>query len=304
MVVIKALYGLGNQMFQYCLFKTYQKKGARVKLDIQDDKKNCSSPLSDNNYNKNGFMLETLFNVKCVYANSFDIKYTTLMPAFGTTKKGVMRVFDNIPTTNYEEGMFSKTEIFNREYQNIKHGYLKGAWQYLSHYQEVIDDVKKDFTFKIPLDQKNSEIAKKIKSTNSVSIHVRRGDYLKYVGLYYSLGKQYYTKAVDIIKQKHGDVELFVFSDDISWCKQNLGFENATYIDGNFGEKNYIDMQLMSLCKHNVIANSTFSLWGAVLNDNEEKTVVSPTHFMKEDRDFVSKMLPEYFVVIDNRDEP
>ncbi len=306
MVVIKIMYGLGNQMFQYCLFKSYQKKGLNVRVDIEGHEKNCMSVFSDNKYNKNGFMLEQLFNVKCEYANSFDVKFARLMPAFGKTKKGIMRLFNTVYTTNYEEAMFSKDEIFSKQYQYLNHGYLKGAWQYTTHYDDVIDEVKKDFTFKLPLDKKNQSLADKIKSSNSVGIHVRRGDYLKYVGLYYALGKKYYSKAIDIIKERENkkEIELFVFSDDIEWCKKNLGFDNATYIDGNFGDKNYIDMQLMSLCKHNIIANSTFSLWAAILNDNPNKTVVAPVHFMKEERDFVSKMMPKEFVLIDNVDEP
>ncbi len=300
MVVIKMTGGLGNQMFQYCLFKTYQKKGVNVKLDITGYGINSIRPFSDERYNQTGYMLEQLFNVKCVYASKNDTLFAKNMPAVFGMKKGVMRAFNTVATTDYKELMFSDDEILEKRYQKLKHGLLFGYWQYPAQYEEVIEDIRKDFTFKTPLDQENEKTAKQILETNSVSLHVRRGDYLNYSDHFYHLGKNYYSNALEIVKQKAGDVEIFVFSDDIAWCKQNLGLEKANYIDGNYGDKNYIDMQLMSLCKHNIIANSTFSLWGALLNDNPEKTVVAPMYFAKKDYDMISKTMPKDFILIDN----
>ncbi len=303
MVVISMTGGLGNQMFQYCLFKTYQKKGVNIKLDVSGYGINSIRPFSDERYNQTGYMLEDLFNVKCVYASKFDRCFAKNMPSvFLGAKRGEMRAFNTVSTTNYKELMFSNEEILSKKYQQLKHGLLFGYWQYPEHYFDVLDQIKKDFCFKNPLDEKNKQTAQKIAATNSVSIHVRRGDYLSYTDHFYSLGKKYYNEALDIIREKNKDIEIFVFSDDVTWCKENLGLKDAHYVDGNYGDKNYIDMQLMSLCKHNIIANSTFSLWAALLNDNKQKIVVSPKHYVKKDYDLLSKTMPKEFVLIDNSD--
>ncbi len=303
MVVIKILGGLGNQMFQYSLFKLFQQRGVDARLDLRGTENDCKGKLDDKRYNKSGFIINDIFNTKCVYANKFDINFTTYFPAIFGLKKGDLRFYHKLHTTAYSELHFSKQEILSGEYLNIKHGHLWGYWQYPLHFEDIMDTLKQDFTFKLPLDSKNADVATKIQNTNSVSIHVRRGDYIACSDHFYILGKDYYQKAVEQVLKAQQDVEFFVFSDDIPWCKENLGLHNANYIDGNYGDKNYIDMQLMSLCKHNIIANSTFSLWGALLNDNPEKVVVSPKNFLKQDRDLMSEMLPKCFIQIDNKDE-
>ncbi len=303
MVVIKVLGGLGNQMFEYSLFKLFQKKGVNVKLDLRGCENDCKGKERDDRYNKSGFIIDRIFDTKCVFANKFEIYLTTYFPALFGFKKGDLRFYNKLHTTAYSELHFSDDEIIEGKHLEIKHGHLWGYWQHPNHFMEIIEDIKKDFTFIKPLDKKNEEWAQKIKSKNSVSVHVRRGDYLSCSDHFYILGKKYYAKAFEIISQTQKDAEFFVFSDDIPWCKENLGLKDVHYIDGNFGDKNYIDMQLMSLCKHNIIANSTFSLWAALLNDNKQKIVISPKNFLKGERDLMSKVLPEQFVVIDNVDE-
>lgn len=114
------------------------------------------------------------------------------------------------------------------------------------------------------------DLRSRVSQSNSVSIHVRRGD--KVLSHYAELGVDYYRKALEVI-----DGDLFVFSDDIGWCRDNLG--SATYVD----IEDYLSLELMSSCKHNIIANSTFSWWGAFLNENPDKVVVAPSmYFSKE----------------------
>ena len=126
----------------------------------------------------------------------------------------------------------------------------------------------------------------KIKNSQSVGLHIRRSDYiinesvLNYHGV---CPPSYYFSGLEKIKEKTKNLELFVFSDDIAWCKQNLIFDlPCTYIDHNTGEKSFEDMRLMSLCKHNIIANSSFSWWGAWLNANPSKIVVAPTKWFND----------------------
>jgi len=116
-----------------------------------------------------------------------------------------------------------------------------------------------------------------IKNLKSVSIHIRRGDYItnktgpKFIGL------DYYIKAIRTIENKVKNPTYFIFSDDIVWGKQYLKLKNISYfVDNNHGKDSYKDMQLMSLCKHNIVANSTFSWWGSWLNTNKNKVIIKP----------------------------
>jgi hypothetical protein len=111
------------------------------------------------------------------------------------------------------------------------------------------------------------------KLKNSVSLHVRRGDYLKFPEVYVILSQSYYELALNIIGGKYQINNILVFSDDIEWCKQNMNDSRMYFIEGY---PDYIDMYLMSLCNHNITANSSFSWWGAYLNENKEKIVCAP----------------------------
>lgn len=130
------------------------------------------------------------------------------------------------------------------------------------------------------LGEYNTDLLCKIRKSDSVSVHIRRGDYLSAenkdkFGDFCPPG--YYSKAVDYERSMNPSAKFFVFSDDIAWCEENLGLDSATYVQGNDGNSSWIDMYLMSKCKHNIIANSTFSFWGAMLNSNLGKRVYYPS---------------------------
>lgn len=130
------------------------------------------------------------------------------------------------------------------------------------------------------LDKTNLEILKNIESANSVAIHIRRGDYHKaeFQRKYGNIATdEYYKSAIEEIEKRVNAPKFFVFSNDIDWCKNNMNLGNAVFVEGNLGKKSPIDMFLMSKCKHNIIANSSFSYWGAMLNKNADKIVVYPS---------------------------
>lgn len=137
---------------------------------------------------------------------------------------------------------------------------------------------------KVVLSNQNETILNEIRSTYSVFIHVRRGDYYspKYIArLGGTCPKEYYEKAIKYIVNKEPNSRFFVFSDDIDYVKKNMSIPNPTYVDWNKGKDSYIDMFLMSNCKCAIIANSTFSFWGAMLGDGK-KIVIYPTKWVNE----------------------
>lgn len=121
------------------------------------------------------------------------------------------------------------------------------------------------------LDKINYSLKQQIEACNSVSIHIRRGDYLlpeinRMFGGICTI--EYYKQAIEVVREKITNSMFFVFSNDMDWVKDNLRLENAVYVTNNFGANSYLDMYLMSLCRANIIANSTFSYWAAMLNKN------------------------------------
>lgn len=176
--------------------------------------------------------------------------------------------------------------------------YLDGYWQSERYFENVADEVRSNFRFnEADLDATNKALLEQIRRTNSVSLHVRRGDYIG-IDMFWNICTLdgYYAPAIDYIRQKEQDLHFFVFSNDIAWCKANLSLDNCCYVDNNGGANSYRDMQLMSACKHNIIANSTFSWWGAWLNDNPHKLVLAPPHFFNSGAE--ENILPSNWIKI------
>lgn len=158
-------------------------------------------------------------------------------------------------------------------------GYLDGYWQSEKYFARIEDVIRKEFTLKDAGGGKFQQTLKRIQETNSVSLHIRRTDYLapKHQTIYAQMSLEYYEKAVERIQIFAKDVEIFVFSDDIDWVKKNLKIVGVpmTYVS-SMGFSAEQELFLMSQCKYNITANSTFSWWGAWLNSNPNKIVVTP----------------------------
>ncbi len=152
---------------------------------------------------------------------------------------------------------------------------LDGYFQDEGHFKKFAAELRKDFTFKTAPSPVVEETMKKIREKESVSIHVRRGDYVsdsKTAEVHGFLGLEYYERAVEFISGRTEHPHLFIFSDDLDWCRNHLKMKYPTdYVSCGLD-----DLQLMSLCEHNIVANSTFSWWGAWLNANPKKIVVAP----------------------------
>ena len=257
---IDIFFGLGNQMFQYAFYLAKLHKGCKVVPDISLFKNNTEPAMH------NGFELERVFNLN--HSVVFHSKYCSQFL--------IMRA-----KTHKMNCLFCKDD-FNLGYQEdavkSKKYHMFGFWQSEKYFKDVADIVMAEFVFK-EIDQQNAALAQEMQDDSvftSVSIHVRRGDYISYN--FKLLGIGYYKKAVEYIESKVHNPRYFIFSDDMEAAKEIAGRLGINYIPVtlNSGVDSYKDMFLMSQCKHNIIANSSCSWWGAWLNNNANKIVIAP----------------------------
>jgi hypothetical protein len=182
------------------------------------------------------------------------------------------------------------------------HVYLDGYWQSEKYFKDIEEVIRREFTFKSDPEAWNKVVAQSILCTNAVSLHVRRGDYVSNPltsEVHGTCSIEYYRHAVDLIAEQCYQPHFYIFSDDQEWVKSNLVFSfPTTYIDKNSGESSFEDLRLMSLCKHNVIANSSFSWWGAWLNSNPGKIVVGPKSWFRKQNIDTRDLIPEDWVRI------
>ncbi|AJI74371.1 glycosyl transferase 11 family protein [Francisella philomiragia subsp. philomiragia ATCC 25015] len=281
MKIIKIQGGLGNQMFQYAFYKSLKNNCIDCYVDIK---------------NYDTYKLHYGFELNRIFKNidlSFARKYH---------KKEVLgKLFSIIPSKfivkfnkNY---ILQKNFAFDKAYFEIDNCYLDGYWQSEKYFKKITKDIYDAFTFE-PLDSINFEFLKNIQDYNLVSIHVRRGDYVNHPLHGGICDLEYYNKAISFIRSKVANVHFLVFSNDILWCKDNLKLDRVTYIDHNRWMDSYKDMHLMSLCKHNIIANSSFSWWGAWLNQNDDKIVIAPSKWFNDDKINQKDICPNSWVRI------
>jgi len=275
-IIVRVTGGLGNQMFQYAMYKSLEKKGKLVKLD--------SKSFYETKKEHNGYELERIFDIKPNKPTKEDLEKFD--------ENNISTLF-KIKRKLFGDKKFvydTKEYVFNKDVYKLKNSYLNGYWQSIKYFEGIENDIKKDFRFKNQLDNKNLEILNEIENSNSISIHIRRGDYMspENYNMYGCIATPtYYKKAIKVIEEKVENPTFFVFSNDMDWVKKNIQINSRVfYIDINSGNGSYKDMQLMSNCKHNIIANSSFSWWGAWLNENKNKIVVAPKKWInREDVD-------------------
>lgn len=287
MTIVKILGGLGNQMFQYALYRSLKSKRENVKADISEFK----------DYElHNGYELKRVFDIDIDESDKkFNKKFSDNRRTFLTRVRRKLM--------GYKKSYIREEHLTFSNLINLRNAYLEGYWQSETFFKSVEELIKEDFTFVNELNDNNKELAEKIKNTNSISIHIRRGDYISNPKVYEAYGKvcsiDYFKKAISYILEKVDNPNFFVFSNDIDWVKSNLEFKDpVTYVDWNGGDQSYIDMQLISLCKHNIISNSSFSWWGAWLNRNENKLVLTPNRW-KDIKDFNNDRIPASWIQID-----
>ncbi len=267
MIITKLAGGLGNQLFQYAIGRSQSERlGVPLKLDIEHHVKDT----------KREYGLK-YFNISAQIATPDEIRKLKHDGFFDTI---VQRLFGEKQTSVCLEYDYKK---FHPSALTIPDNtYLAGFWQKEKYFENIQEILLKELTLKDPLPSETSALVEQIKHTNSVSIHIRRGDYTlpKYAKIFYQCTPEYFYSAINTIKEKVANPHFFIFSNDIEWTK-TLDFpKETTYITPGHPHD---DLILMSMCKHNIIANSSFSWWGAWLNQNPEKIVIAPKHWFTED---------------------
>jgi len=271
MDVIFIFNGLGNQMSQYSFYT--QKKHI--------NKSTYFIPLCNDH---NGLELDRVFNIDCkmkfVHKLLYFLFRLLLTDRNSFIVKPIQKLLGKLNCKVVHENFDYK---FKKEYLVKSRGitFYYGGWHSEMFFVSVKKELQRLFVFNIPDDERNKYYSKDIASTNSVSIHVRRGDFLNAANI--NLFGDVCNKEFDLISSKVAEPHFFVFSNDMEWVKSNLKIDNVTYITCNTGKNSWKDMYLMSLCKYNIVANSTFSWWGAWLNNNPQKIVIAPNRFLKSD---------------------
>lgn len=272
MKIINILGGLGNQMFQYALAIALreQYKSEEVFIDIS----NFKGYSLHNNYE-----LNKLFPISIPTASISQIIKTNI-PYFNYNLWRVgSRLFRFLPSYITEK-KYRKKFINNQSSKIPSNAYFDGYWQSENYFKKHRDTILKEFTFSKIDEDENLKLLPSVKNKNSVSIHIRRGDYVNHPLFKDICTIKYYQNAIDKIKSLTKVDNFIIFSNDIEWCKENFKDEfgniEVIFVNWNKGDKSFRDMQLMSLCKHNIIANSSFSWWGAWLNQNPNKIVIAP----------------------------
>ena len=312
MIVVKFSGGLGNQMYQYAIYSLLKKKypQTEIKADISFYNLLCEH---------NGFEIDKVFitNEKIEYASKKEItkfcskyipgKLASKMPQRIKTliaynlqyklsrikgwlnKEKALSVVNGLEINVYNPLIYCL---------NVKEHdfYLDGLWQNVQYFADDVPYIKSIFQYKNDYGEYEEEVSRQIQNCNSVSLHIRRGDFCGTVLDICDIS--YYKRAMNEMKKKLNDITWFVFSDDISFARSIIDDNNVVFVKGN-KQKAYYDLMLMSECKHNILSNSTFSFWASFLNNNDEKIVIAPRFCVKNEIGNYEFSLPDNYIQIE-----
>jgi hypothetical protein len=291
MIITHIIGGLGNQMFQYATGRALSLEcNVPLRLDV--------SRFADFGLHQ-GFELQRVFDCPVEIVGEAEVRgilgwqfYPRIRRLLACPSLAVFRcsAFVVEPHFHYWPGI-----------KNIPRDcYLVGYWQSEKYFQDAISTIRADFTFKSPLTNRNAELAEQIRQVSAVSLHVRRGDYVKNPETNATHGLcslDYYLVAIQYIAERVERPHFFIFSDDMDWVKDNLkiGFP-CQYVDHNQRAESYNDMRLISLCRYHIIANSSFSWWGAWLSLNPNKIVIAPARWFNTSKIKTRDLTPELWI--------
>lgn len=274
MVIVRLIGGLGNQLFQYAFGRYVAILNDTVlKLDISGFEE----------YKLHAYSLGH-FNITEEFATKEEVEGVKARARKrGAIKRLLFGKGEGVTSIHCAEKPFG----FKDEYLEVRGDeiYLEGSWQSERFFHGVGDTIRGELTVKSAPRGKDYEVGELIKSTCGVNLHIRRADYAtneKTKSFHGLCGLDYYKEAVERIRGVEESPHLFIFSDDHEWVRDNLKVDGpVTFVAHNDAGTNYEDLRLMSLCKHHIIANSTFSWWGAWLGGDKDKVVIAPSRWFQ-----------------------
>lgn len=291
MIITLLIGGIGNQMFQYAVARRLSHiHHTPLKLDI----------TSYGSYKLRKFELDK-FNISAQIATRKEIEKFIKIP------KNIFEkiIFNLIPSVQKRSKFYYEEKFYHFDKDVLylpDDVYLSGYWQSEKYFLDIEDIIRKELTVKYQPDKNNQDQLKQINSTNSVGVHIRQGDFVldeatkSLHGLY---GMDYLQNAIFLMSSQISHPYFYVFSDDIDWARKNLKITYPVkFVDINIGKKDYEDLRLMSNCKHNIIVNSTFGWWGAWLNKNKSKIVITPKNWYKNGPTDTYDLIPESWIKI------
>lgn len=286
MITVQLQGGLGNQMFQYAFGRALAlRTGSELCLDLSFLKKKAEG------YTQREFSLN-VFPIQATIADEVAIlafEKAGNRDFFSRIKR---KISDNRFITVRESG-FEYQEVPVYPKKNVR--YI-GFWQSEKYFHSIRSTLLQDFHFSVENDPLITDALKKTESCDAISLHIRRGDYITNSNAHQFHGTcsdDYYYKGVEILKQGLNRPEIFIFSDDPDWVRKNMSFDiPAHYMDFNTQERSHLDMYLMSRCAHHIIANSSFSWWGAWLNESDTKKVIAPKQWFNDSSVHTQDLIP------------
>ncbi len=285
MIITKLSGGIGNQMFQYAFGRNVANHlNTELKLDI-----------TEYEINKNRNFSLNFFNTEKNIATKNEIR--NFIPKNKFSKK-IKYTLNSIIPLKWKKNINQEKIKTKISFNNISDNtYIEGYWQNEFYFKNIKDIIKKEFTLKKSIIDKYKNIIHDIQNNNSVSIHIRCKDYLsnKHQKIYNNLSLDYYNNAVQNFK---GNYKYFIFSDDINWVKNNLQLPYSKIFISQNNTKDYEELILMSMCQNNIIANSTFSWWGAWLNKNKKKVVIAPKKWFVDENINTNDLIPNNWIKI------
>ncbi len=273
MIVIRLRGGLGNQLFQYAAGTSLAlHHGVPLKLDTYY-------------YTHHPYRTLALSHFQVTYESASEAEIADFVG-----KSRLERFFHKQTNYRYCRRAFGQPYYHYDPsfYQLPNHQYLSGYWQSERYFQPHASVVRQHFVPRTPPSEKNARLIDNMKRSESVSLHVRHGDYAVASSashFFAVLDESYYRAAIRWVQARVTSPQFFIFSDNIAWCRRTFtDVPAAVFVDHNQGEDSYWDLWLMAQCRHHIIANSSFSWWGAWLDAREDKLVVAPRQWFKSDR--------------------
>lgn len=292
--------GLGNQMFEYAFYLAMKQKYPDTII---------STYLFQRRSDHNGLEINSLFQIAWDEDRRWDFMVRFCRKCYYLSRsKGLTALCAHIALKVLDAlhmGLcIEKPEIPYRQSDYVWKNHYRifwGGWMSEQWFASVKDRIRQDFTFDLSrCSQQTRMLLEKLSqhTAETVAIHIRRGDYLQNPQYLDICDKTYYKEAIKFMEERFSAIYYYIFSDDTDWCKSNLPLplENITYVDWNQGSDSWQDMLLMSHCRNNIIANSSFSWWAAWLNANPDKIVVCPRKYSRTEN--LANVMPENWIKI------